>query len=673
MVAALCPLAWADPLAPVARDRITTEAVSHFLQQQHLTRHPLDAEISERCLKEFLKRLDLMKVYFYQSDIDEFMKHKDELCDAIRRGDVSFAYDVFRTFLARVDERVKMIDDLLPAQHDFKVDEEIVRDHEAAHYPRNPAEARDLWRKRIKYDLLVLKADKKIDGKKAQDKLAQRYGSFARRMHQIDGEELLEMYLDSFTESFDPHTSYMSPEAEENFDIAMSLELKGGIGASLVNEDGFTVIKKLVPGGVAEKSGQLKVDDKIVGVGQGGDGPMVDVTDMKLGKVVKLIRGKPHEVVRLDVLPANDAPRKVVKIVREKIELKDAEAKGKIFDVGRKADGTPYHVGVIDLPSFYRDMAGDRAGLPNFRSTTRDVHAILDDFNRKHVDAVILDLRYNGGGSLPEAISLTGLFTGEGPVVQVKDPEGRVQHLDEMGSDMVWSGPLVVLINKFSASASEIFAGAIQDYGRGLIVGDHATHGKGTVQSLMDLGQALLHLPGEMGALKITTQQFYRPDGDSTQKRGVLADVELPSVTTHLDVGEADLDYPVPFDSVAPLQYKHYNYVNPTVCDRLRQLSQQRVQASAKFQKVNRRIASYKEQKAKKYATLNEAKFMKEWAALNADKEEEKVIEKRNELSGNSIERDYYLDEALSIMADYVNLTHASYAQSQSTGLGATR
>jgi carboxyl-terminal processing protease len=670
LVAALCPLAWAEPLTPGPGDRYTTLAVAGLLRQ-HLTRHPLDKEISERCLKEYLKRLDPMKVYFYQSDIDEFMKHKDDLCDAIRRGDVSFAYNAFHTLLERVDERIKTVDELIPAQHDFTVDEQIVREHDAAQYPHNPAEARDLWRKRIKYDLLALKADKKIDGKKAQDKLAQRYASYARRMHQIDGEELLEMYLDAFTASFDPHTSYMSPETEENFDIAMSLELKGGIGASLTSEDGFTVVKKLVPGGVAEKSGQLKVDDKIIAVGQDDSGDMVDVTDMKLGKVVKLIRGKPGTTLRLDVMPANDTPRKTVKIVREKIELKDSEAKGVIFDVGRKADGTPYRVGVIDLPSFYRDMAGDRAGLPNFRSTTRDVHAILDNFNSKHVDAVILDLRYNGGGSLPEAISLTGLFIGEGPVVQVKDPEGRVQHLDDTGTEMVWTGPLVVLINKFSASASEIFAGAIQDYGRGLIVGDRSTHGKGTVQSLMDLGQTLLHQPGALGALKITTQQFYRPDGDSTQKRGVLADIELPSVTTHLDRGEADLDYPVAFDSVAPVQYKHYNYVDPAVRDRLRQLSQQRVQASEKFQKVNRKIARYKEQKAKKFVTLNEVKFLKEWADLNADNEEEKAIEKRNELNGTTIERDYYLDEALAIVADYVKFGRP--ANVQNAGLGAVQ
>ncbi len=252
LVAALCPLAWADPLTPGPGDRYTTLAVAGLLRQ-HLTRHPLDKEISERCLKEFLKRLDLMKVYFYQSDVDEFMKQKDELCDAIRRGDVNFAYKVFHTFLERVDERIKTVDALLPTAQDFTVDEQIVKEHDKAQYPRNAAEARDLWRKRIKYDLLALKADKKIEGKKAQDKLAQKYSSFARRMHQIDSEELLEMYLDAFTSSFDPHTSYMSPESEENFDIAMSLELKGGIGASLVSEDGFTVVKKLVPGGVAAK------------------------------------------------------------------------------------------------------------------------------------------------------------------------------------------------------------------------------------------------------------------------------------------------------------------------------------------------------------------------------------------------------------------------------------
>ena len=583
LVAGLCSVAWADLLTPGPNDRHITLAVSSLVSRQHLTRHPLDKVISERCLKSFLKALDPMKVYFYQSDVDQIMQSKDELCDAIRKGDIGFAYSVFRTFLKRVDERVKTVDELLATPHDFTRDEQMVIDRDTAQYPRDASEARERWRKRIKYDLLVLKVAKKEDaeaktslqkeeelrkaskdkadlpnspdvakllpsnaprsekgaeGQEAIDKLARRYHSFAKRMHQIDGDELLEMYLNAFTTSFDPHTDYMSPDTQNNFDIAMSLKLEG-IGASLQSEDGYTVVKKIIPGGAADKDKRIKPEDKIVGVGQGADGEMFDVIDMKLQDVVKLIRGKQGTVVRLEVIPIGSTDRKVYKIVREKIELKDSEAKGEVFDAGRKADGTPYRIGVIDLPSFYRDMAGDRRGLADFKSTTQDVHKILDDFNRKGVDAVILDLRRNGGGALNEAISLTGLFIGEGPVVQVKDADGRVQHLDDNDTDVVWTGPLVVLISKFSASASEILAGAIQDYNRGLIVGDYSTHGKGTVQSLMDLGQQLFRLPNApaMGALKITMQQFYRPNGDSTQKRGVLADIEWPSLTTHLRRG----------------------------------------------------------------------------------------------------------------------------------------
>jgi carboxyl-terminal processing protease len=692
LVAGLCPIACGSP-APGPNDRHIALAVTSLLSRQHLLRHPLDKEISQRCLKTFLKALDPMKVYFYQSDVDNFMKDKDKLSDWIRKGDLTFAYTVFRTFLQRVDERVSTVDQLLAMPHDFKVDEQMVIDRDAAQYPRDPTEAYDRWRKRIKYDLLVLKVSKKEEKKdaeskakadppkletpktpkdeaqEARDKLARRYHSFAKRMHQIDGDELLEMYLNAFTTSFDPHTDYMSPDTQKNFDIAMSLELEG-IGASLMSEDGYTVVKKIIPGGAAAKDNRIKPEDKIVGVGQNDEGEMVDVIDMKLNDVVKLIRGKRGTAVRLEVIPVGSTARKVYKIVREKIELKDSEAKGEVFDAGRKPDGKPYRIGVIDLPSFYRDMAGDRRGVPDFKSTTHDVRNILDNFNRKGVDAVILDLRRNGGGALNEAISLTGLFIGAGPVVQVKDADGRVQHLDEQDTGVAWTGPLVVLISKFSASASEILAGAIQDYNRGLIVGDHSTHGKGTVQSLMDLGQQLFRLPNSpsMGALKITMQQFYRPNGDSTQKRGVLADIELPSITTHLDVGEADLDYPVAFDKVDALNYRHFDGVNPAVCDQLRQLSQQRIQGSEKFQKVVRNIVRYKEQKAKKFVTLNEEKFLKERAELNADKEEEKAIEKHSELNNGAIDRDFYLDEALTIVTDYLNLQNVAKVQHETAG-----
>jgi carboxyl-terminal processing protease len=659
----LCTAAWADPVSPGPNDGHIAVAVAALLSRQHLSHHPLDQEISQRCVKSFLKALDPMKMYFYQADVDEFMVNKDDLSNTIRKGDVSFAYAVFRRFLQRVDERVTLADQLLAERPDFTVDEEMVTDRDAAQYPHDQPAARECWRKRIKYDLLTLEADKKLVDKKAYYRLIQRYHSYAKQMHQIDSNELLEIYLNSFTTAFDPHTDYMSPDAFRNFEIAMSLELEG-IGALLTGEDGYTTVKHILPGGSAEKNGQLKADDKIIGVGQTEEGEMVNVIDMKLSKVVKLIRGQPGTVVRLDVVSSDDSQRKLVKIVRQKIALKDSVAK--VFECGRKPDGTPNRVGVIDVPSFYRDMAADRRGVANFKSATRDVGNLLAGFRRQNVDAVILDLRYNGGGSLPEAISLTGLFTGAGPIVQVKDAEGRMQHLDDQGPGVVWSGPLVVLINKFSASASEILAGAIQDYGRGLIVGDHSTHGKGTVQSLVDLGQQFFRVSPDVssyGALKITLQQFYRPNGDSTQKRGVLADVELPSLTTPCEVGEADLDYPVAFDRIAPAQYRYFNDVNPEIRDQLRRLSQQRMLTSEKFQEVIRNVARYKEQKAKKSITLNREKFLKLRAELNADKEEEQAIQKHGEMNDGIIERDYYLEETLAITADYLNLHNRANAQ----------
>jgi carboxyl-terminal processing protease len=670
----LCPLSWADPVAPGPSDREITREVTELVKGEHLSRHPFDNVISERFMTNLLKSLDPMKVYFYQADIDQFMQHKDELCDSIVKGDISFAYVVFRTFLQRIDERVATVDQLLAAPLDFTADEQMVVNRDAAKYANTPSEAVDRWRQRIKYDLLLLKsADKKEEkkeGKEALDKLHRRYRSFARRMHQTNNEELLEIYLNSFTLSFDPHTDYMSPRSYTNFKMQMSLELEG-IGASLMAEDGYTTIKKIVPGGPAAKDKRLKIDDKIIGVGQGDQGEVVDVVDMKLNDVVDMIRGKPNTVVRLEVVPADGSGKKIYKIAREKVALTDSEAQGKVFDIGKRPDGRAYRIGVISLPSFYRDTDAEHRGSFGFKSATHDVRAILDDFRSKGVEAVILDLSKNGGGALSEAISLTALFINDGNVVQVKDAYGQVHPYDDKDSNVAWSGPLVVLISKFSASASEILAGAIQDYHRGLIVGDHSTHGKGTVQSLLDLGQISYRVPNapSLGALKITMQQFYRPDGDSTQRRGVLADVELPSISTYLDVGEADLDYPLPFDKVEPTDYNRFDDVNPTLCDQLRRLSQQRVANSEKFQKVVRNIVRYKEQKAKKYITLNEAKFLKERSELNADKEEEKAID--DLLLDSGVKRDYYLDEAMAITADYLNLEQL--AKSQPPALGANQ
>jgi carboxyl-terminal processing protease len=711
IAACLVPVAWADPTGPRPEDRQITLGVRRLLLQEHLSRHPLDKEIAARWMKTFLKSLDPMKVYFYQSDVDEFTRHQDDLIKMIEKNDVSFAYFVFQRYLQRVDERVKMVDELLAQSLDFTADEEMAVDRDLLQYPKDPNEARDRWRKRIKYDLLVLKTEKekkvvdtettkdpiqgagdseenkknvqnqtepvltepkteqktkdiKKDEKKPVDRLSQRYHSFTKRMHQIDADELLEIYLNSLTTSFDPHTDYMSPRHYKNFNIMMSLELEG-IGASLQADDGYTVVKHLVPGGVAEKDGRLKIEDKIVGVGQDKEGPIVDVVDMKLDDVVDMIRGKPNTIVRLEVVSPN-GEKKILVLTRQKIELKDSEAQGKIFEAGKRPDGAAFKIGVINLPSFYNDMSGQRRGDADYRSCTRDVRAILEDFKQKNVDAVVLDLRFNGGGSLTEAINLTGLFIPNGPVVQVKGADGHVSPFYDLDPAMVWSGPLVVVTNKFSASASEILAGAIQDYGRGLIVGDHSTHGKGTVQSLLDIGQHLFfNLPNSnpMGALKVTMQQFYRPNGESTQKRGVLADIELPSLTDHFDRGEADLDYPMEFDRVDPMSYKHFDFITPPIIEQIKHCSEQRVQASERFQKELRNIARYKEQKAKKSVTLNEAQFVKEREELNADKEEEKTFEELNNPNSKGIVRDYYIDEVLAIAVDYLNLRQVAKAR----------
>jgi carboxyl-terminal processing protease len=384
---------------------------------------------------------------------------------------------------------------------------------------------------------------------------------------------------------------------------------------------------------------------------------MVDVVDMKLNDVVQLIRGKAGTTVRLGVIPTGGKETKIYNIVRQTIELKDSEARGVIFEAGQGTDGKPYKIGVIDLPSFYMDMAGARQGVANFKSTTRDVRKILDDFTARGVDAVVLDLRKNGGGSLTEAINLTGLFIDQGPVVQVKDADGKTQHYDDLDKGTAWAGPLVVLDSKFSASASEILAGAIQDYGRGLIIGDDTSHGKGTVQSLLDLGGHLFRIPNppNYGALKITMQKFYRPSGDSTQKRGVLADITLPSITNHMDVAEADLDFAMEFDKIPAVPFTRQSLVTADIISALRTKSGERINASPDFQKLTANIKRYREQKERKEVTLNEKAFFAERADLDADKEEEKQFDEKKP-DDEVVKRDFYFNEVLGIAGDYLDV-----------------
>jgi carboxyl-terminal processing protease len=660
---ALVPPATAAPTQPSASDRQIVGIVSMLMENKHLSRHRLDDEISQRAMSSFIKELDPLKLFFYQQDVDEFMTQKDRLDDLFKRGDITFAYDVFNRFLRRVDERVNTALALLDQPHDFAVDEEMIRDGDVATYPKTPEEATERWRHRVKFDILKETADLKDDTPEGEaqgkvvEKLRKRYNSIRKSWSQTDNDELLERYLSAMTTGFDPHSDYMSPSTLDNFNITMRLELDG-IGASLRGEDGYTVVHNVIPGGAADKDGRLKPEDKIVAVGQGTDGPMEDIVDKKLNDVVEMIRGKRKTIVRLDVLPGDGGEKKTLTITRDRIELKDSEARSEIIERGTKPDGKPYRIGVIQLPSFYMDMDGARLGLPTYKSTTRDVRRLLEEFNAQNVDAVVIDLRWNGGGSLTEAVNMTGLFIDNGPVVQVKGPDGRIDPYQDPEAGMVWKGPLVVMINKFSASASEIFAGAIQDYNRGIIIGDRSTHGKGTVQQLYDLGNALFRVADNknLGALKMTIQQFYRPGGDSTQNRGVVSDLELPSLTTKLEVGESDLDYAMKFDQVPALPHDNYHMVDDQIKQGLHSRSEQRVGNDEFFAREKRRIERYEEQKDAKTVTLNKEKFLAQRAELNAEKEEEDMYEDLTNPNRPVFKMDDYDKEAIDITVDYLQL-----------------
>jgi carboxyl-terminal processing protease len=655
-----CAASVGDDRKATVVDKQTAKEVAKLLQERHLSRRPLNDEASERAFDLFIKTLDSAKVYFMQSDIDEFAVNKSQIDDMLIKGDLSFAFSVFDRFLQRVDQRVEMANRMVDEINDLTTDEEMVVDPKDLEYPKTEEEAVDRWRKRIKYNLLVLKSEKDAKAE-PKERLKKRFRAFANRMHQFDNEDIVEAFVTSVTMGYDPHTTYFSKSRYENFLIEMRLQLEG-IGATLAStDDGLTEIKRIVPGGAADKNGNIKVDDKILAVGQGVEGEMVDVADMKLDDVVHLIRGNAGTVVRLKIMPMDGTEVKTVAITREKIELKDSEAHGVIFESGKKPNGNAYKIGVIDLPSFYSDMDESRAG-PNAKSTTKDLKRILGEFKQQQVDAVVLDLSANGGGSLREAIDATGLFIDRGPIVQVKDSFGQIRALNDTASGMAWDGPLVVLTSKFSASASEILAGAIQDYKRGIVVGDSSTHGKGTVQNLIDLNEEVFQVsdPKEIlfGAFKVTMQQFYRPQGDSTQKRGVLADVVLPSITDHMDVSESDLDYSLDFDKVPTSRFSQLNLVNNELLEKLRQRSTERRSGSEDFAKRERDINLYVEQKERKTVSLAEEKFFARRKELDPDQEDEKLLERQT--NPGEIKRDFFMEEVLNIAVDYIQALGAN-------------
>jgi carboxyl-terminal processing protease len=653
----------AEPI-PGKQDRLVAQMVCGFLQQGHLTRPEIGDELSRRLFHRFIKELDPGKLYFVKADIEELKKYETQLDDMLLEGDLTFAYKVYQRFVTRLNERLKLIEELVNAPQDFTVKEYLDNNYDNLDFAANPQELRDRWSKRIKFDLLLHRIGQKpLPDAEARKKVLDRYKDMRRRWQQVDNYDLMELYLSDLTASIDPHSTYMAPTTLDDFDIAMRTNLEG-IGALLRAENGQTIVAEVIPGGAAAADGRLKPNDKIIAVAQ-GDGKFVDVIDMKLREVVKLIRGPRGTKVQLKVVPVDKLAPVVYDLTRQKVELKAQEARQEIIEEGTKPDGSPYRIGIIDLPSFYADPGPRDGKQGEAKSATEDVRKILNEFRAKGVDGVILDLRKDGGGALNEALSLTGLFIDRGTVVQVKGSHGRVQHLDDPEKGMVYSGPLMVLVSRYSASASEILAGALQDYGRALIVGDSATHGKGTVQALLDLGNQIAGSRGgtagrpKLGALKLTVQQFYRVNGDSTQNRGVLSDIVLPSLTEYLATTEKELDNALPFDHVTPAEHSDLHMVPMSVKSALRARSAERVKNSTDFTKLAKEVDLVKARKESKKMPLNEqelrAQFTKE-EAENAEKRANGLLpsESSSDAGAYKFQRNCTNNEILHIMEDFL-------------------
>lgn len=544
------------PLKPTTNQSQAAQLSARFLTRFHYDAQPLDDAMSQKIYKAYLDSLDGEKVFFTQADLAKFAPLKTQLDDAIWNQDLTGPFSMFNFYVTRAIERMNYARGLLKQGFDFNTNESYNYDRKKADWPKDQAELDALWRERTMNDWLRLKLAGKADDdiRKTLDK---RYAGYIDRVKQLDGEDAFQSFMNAYAESTDPHTDYLGPRAAENFDISMKLSLEG-IGAVLQARDEYTAIREIVPAGPAAKSGKVHVGDRIVAIGEGTSGPMVDVIGWRLDDVVKHIRGKKDTTVRLEILPSDagvDGKHELISLVRQKVSIEEQAAKKKVIEI--KDAGVTRKIGVIDLPSFYSDFGARRDGDKNFKSATRDVAKLLGELKAEGVEGVVMDLRNNGGGSLAEANELTGLFIDQGPVVQVRDARGEVQVQGDDDPGMSWSGPMAVLVNRGSASASEIFAAAIQDYGRGLIVGQ-PTFGKGTVQNLVDLDR-FTHSTKEkpqFGELKMTIQEFFRINGGSTQLKGVTPDIQYPKNGDEKDFGESTYDNALPWTQIAPADYK---------------------------------------------------------------------------------------------------------------------
>ena len=529
-----------------------TELIVQFLGRYHYRNRTLDDAQSELILEQYLGALDPNRSYFVASDISEFEKYRYQLDDALRDVQLNAAFEIFKRLRVRLEQRVAFARSQLEQNFDFSVSEEFIPDRSEAVWAKDEAELDEIWRKRVKNDALNLTlSERKHD--EIVDVLDRRYQRLVDRIQQFNSDDVYQMFINAYTATIEPHTSYFSRHASDNFKIRMSLSLEG-IGAALQTENEYTVVRRVIPGGPADLSKQLSADDRITGVGQGEE-PIIDVVGWRLGDVVDLIRGPKGTIVRLQILPkgqAADGTSKTITLVRNEIKLEEQAAQSEILET--TTEYGVFNIGVINVPTFYTDFEGREKGDKNFRSTTRDVRKILNDLSTKKIDGIVIDLRGNGGGSLAEATELTGLFIRSGPVVQVRDSSGRININDDPDPAIAYSGPLAVMVDRNSASASEIFAGAMQDYHRAVIIGE-PTFGKGTVQRLVDLNRFARFKGGDLGQLKFTIAQFFRINGESTQHRGVVPDIVFPTAIDSQEQGERSLDNALPWASVRPANY----------------------------------------------------------------------------------------------------------------------
>ncbi|MEY3458585.1 MAG: Tail-specific protease precursor [Planctomycetota bacterium] len=643
-----------DKVTLTADDGKTAQLVAAMVSARHINHPPIDDALSEKLFARYIEIWDPQKLYFLQSDIDEFAPQKLNLDDLILKGDIGFAAVVFERFRERMTARAATIAGLVDMEHDFAVDEQIPRDADDLPWAKDQSELDERWRKRIKFDLLMLKLeDKGLDD--ARKRLKTRYRTNQVFMDQTEPYEVLELFLSSMTHCLDPHSAYMSPQTLNEFDTTMKLRLEG-IGARLKYEDGYTVVEEVIQGGAAAADKRLVKGDRIIGVSADAASDFVDVVEMKLSRVVEMIRGKKGTKVRLQVLKESGGIEEY-ELTRTEVKITEDEVKGKIINSADWIPGQTTRLGVLRIPSFYRDFQGANEG-GDFKSTSRDVKVVLEEFRRQNVDVLIVDLRWNGGGALQEAIEVSGLFIPKGSVVQVKEPGDSVQTYEDEDPDVYWRRPMVVVCNRFSASASEIFAGAIKDYRRGIVVGDRTTHGKGTVQNVVPVAGRMSLFAADRGALKLTISKFYRVNGDSTQTRGVTSDVTLPSLLNHRDIGEESMDNALEFDRITRAPYNQYTNVTDALVESLQKKSSARVENDADFVQINKLIARYLERKNDKLISLNESVLRAEEEELKQEKKEEEEAIKQTTGSADEdiFPKDFYNQELVNISIDYLQL-----------------